>query len=227
MAETRTEAYRQSYREEGYCLIKSLFSPAVSARLVADVGEDIHRVGVDKFLGQTSIHSHPGIEIYSHHYKMLNTLQWGVTALMRDITGVATLEPSFGYFQIYGAGNRLYVHSDRASCEHSMSVTLAYSDGEPWDLVVSKSLVDHSLPEEGKKVGETFDGEDYHRASMAPGDAVAYPGHDRRHGRLEPNPNRWSAHIFLHWVDGAGENAGLAFDGKDRDTAIDFNIPRA
>ena len=72
---------------------------------------------------------------------------------MRDITG-ANLTPGFAYFQIYRQGNHLFVHSDRASCEYSMSLTLAYSDDLPWDLTVSDELVDHADPEEGKKVAE-------------------------------------------------------------------------
>jgi hypothetical protein len=39
-----------------------------------------------------------------------------------------------------------------------------------------------------------------------------YRGVNHRHGRIEPNPNRWSAHLFLHWVDANGPFADQAFD---------------
>lgn len=47
---------------------------------------------------------------------------------------------------------------------------------------------------------------------MRAGDAVMYRGVNHRHGRIEPNPNRWSAHLFLHWVDAKGPYAEHAFD---------------
>ena len=39
-----------------------------------------------------------------------------------------------------------------------------------------------------------------------------YQGVHHRHGRLDPNPNAWSAHLFLHWVDPAGPYRDEAFD---------------
>jgi hypothetical protein len=36
---------------------------------------------------------------------------------------------------------------------------------------------------------------------MNVGDAVLYRGVNHRHGRLRPNPNAWSANLFLHWID--------------------------
>lgn len=217
---------KQQYAEDGYCLIENMIGADVAARLLADVGEDIHRVGVDKFLCKTSIHTHPGVEIYSHGYKLLNSFQWGMTALVSEIAGVE-LAPAFAYFQIYQKGNRLLVHSDRPSCEHSMSLTLAYSDGLPWDITVGRDLVDHEAPEEDKKIADDHGGAAYATIATQPGDAVLYPGWNRRHGRLAPNPNRWSAHVFLHWVEKDGPNADKAFDGRARDTAIDFDIPGA
>ncbi len=226
MTKTAVESYHAQFARDGFCLIKSLLTPDVAARLVADVAEDIHRVGMGKFLGQTNIHSSPGLEIYSHDYKLLNSFQWGLTGMVRDITG-ANLTPGFAYFQIYREGNRLFVHSDRASCEYSMSLTLAYSDDLPWDLTVSDDIVDHSAPDEGKKVAENHGDAKYHRLTTMPGDAVLYPGYGRRHGRLEPNPNRWSAHIFLHWVDADGPHAKYSFDEKVKNTKVDFDVPRA
>ena len=48
--------------------------------------------------------------------------------------------------------------------------------------------------------------------AMMPGDAVLYQGVHHHHGRTTPNPNRWTAHVFLHWVSRGGAYAGEAFD---------------
>jgi hypothetical protein len=53
---------------------------------------------------------------------------------------------------------------------------------------------------------------------MQPGDAVAYQGVHYRHARLSPNPNAWSAHLFMGWVDRQGPFKEMAFDK--------FELPR-
>jgi hypothetical protein len=37
-----------------------------------------------------------------------------------------------------------------------------------------------------------------------------------------PNPNRWSAHLFLHWVERDGEFAGEAFDKQPPPARVEF-----
>jgi hypothetical protein len=66
-----------------------------------------------------------------------------------------------------------------------------------------------------QRADDRFDEADEMRSvSMNPGDAVLYQGVHRHHGRTTPNPNRWSAHLFLHWVARNGPYAAQAFDGK-------------
>jgi hypothetical protein len=55
-----------------------------------------------------------------------------------------------------------------------------------------------------------------------PGDAVLYQGVHHHHGRTTPNPNRWSAHLFLHWVERDGAFAGDAFDKQPPPMTVDF-----
>jgi hypothetical protein len=71
-------------------------------------------------------------------------------------------------------------------------------------------------------VETTFGDDAYAEVSMQPGDAVLYKGVHHRHGRVTPNPNRWSAHMFLHWVDAEGPWRAEAFDRKPAAQAVDF-----
>ncbi|HBK91739.1 MAG TPA: hypothetical protein DDZ68_08720 [Parvularcula sp.] len=61
---------------------------------------------------------------------------------------------------------------------------------------------------------------------LAPGDGLFYRGVNLRHGRMQPNPNRWSAHLFLFWVDAEGEFKDLAFDRMTFNESVDFPPPR-
>jgi hypothetical protein len=146
------------------------------------------------------------VDISGHFYRPLTTFLWALTPIMSELTG-ADLLPSYDYFRIYRQGDICRVHSDRPSCEHSVSLTLVYSDGVPWPLEVG------SIPvkEEGPCVDD-FGDEPYNAVEMQPGDAALYRGIDLRHGRMRPNPNRWSAHLFLFWVERGGQFQQHAFD---------------
>jgi hypothetical protein len=59
---------------------------------------------------------------------------------------------------------------------------------------------------------------------MNVGDAVLYKGVHHRHARVSPNPNGWSAHLFLHWVERDGEFAQHAFDGQMKPGPTNFRF---
>jgi hypothetical protein len=59
---------------------------------------------------------------------------------------------------------------------------------------------------------------------MNVGDAVLYQGVNHRHGRLSPNPNGWSVHLFLHWVDRDGPYRDQAYDGQMANAKANFDF---
>jgi len=44
------------------------------------------------------------------------------------------------------------------------------------------------------------------------------------HGRIQPNPNAWSAHLFLFFVDRDGPFRDHAFDGQQIAEKVDFTF---
>jgi predicted DsbA family dithiol-disulfide isomerase len=87
-------------------------------------------------------------------------------------------------------------------------LTVELGENVPWALSVEKRRLDGPV----KNVDPDFGDEPYASLAMNAGDAVMYRGVNHRHGRIEPNPNTWSAHLFLHWVEAEGAYAGHAFD---------------
>jgi hypothetical protein len=156
--------------------------------------------------------------MYGHHYKPMLYFLWGLTPIISEIVG-CNLLPTYDYFRIYREGDICRVHSDRPSCEHSLSLTLDYSDGETWDLQLEKLRSDPS-----SRVEDDFNTQAYSSISMAVGDAVLYQGVHHRHGRMTGNPNGWSAHLFLHWVDRDGPYSGNAFDGRMKPQNVNFSF---
>jgi hypothetical protein len=138
---------------------------------------------------------------------------------MEKVTG-RKLVPTYDYFRLYRHGDLCRVHRDREACEHSLSLTLAYSDGNAWPLELGRE----GLKGPDDVIAPDFGPEPLSSLTMEVGDAVAYRGVEHRHGRTTPNPNAWSAHLFLHWVDPEGPHADRAFDGKGRPQPVEFTF---
>ncbi len=153
----------------------------------------------------------------------LLTFLWGLTPQMERLAGEPVL-PTYAYFRAYQKGDVCRVHCDRAACEHSVSLTLAYSDDIPWALEVGTRP---APPDQRatKRGSEDFGDDTAIAFPMEPGDAVFYHGVEFMHGRTRPNPNRWSVHLFMHWVSRNGPYADQAFDGKPVQGEIDFRFP--
>lgn len=199
------------YSADGYAHIKQLVPPEVARALLAALRADLGpgAIPLSNAPKASNLLNRPAFEVYGHHYKPMLAFLWGLTPTMSLVTGKDLL-PTYDYLRIYREADICRVHFDRPSCEHSLSLTLDYSDGAAWPLDVGH--VHHADPE--PSVEPDFGSEDFTSVHMAIGDAVLYRGTNHRHGRVTPNPNAWSAHLFLHWVERNGVYADHAFDKR-------------
>ena len=200
-------AEREQYAASGYVLLKDLFPPKLLAHFRGRLQIDLNLMGSRDFVKSCNLLTKPSIEVYSMEYPPMAGLLWGLTPRAAQVAG-CELMPSYAYFRIYQQGDVCRVHSDREACEHSMSLTVELGENIPWALSVEKRRLDRPIT----SVDMDFGAEDFVELPMNAGDAVMYRGVNHRHGRLEPNPNSWSAHLFLHWVDANGPYASHAFD---------------
>lgn len=212
---------RNTYFHDGYALLESLVSEDTCRLLM-------HRIKADTGNGPLPLSSvtnfpnlltRPAFEVYSRFYPPLDSFLWGLTPRIAALTGLA-LVPTYCYFRIYREGDLCRVHSDRQSCEHSLSLTLDYSDGEAWPLEVSPERLEAPSAE----VTDDFTPGRSVAIAMSPGDGVLYQGTHHRHGRTTPNPNGWSAHLFLHWVDRDGPYAEFAHDSRPVPPPVNFSF---
>ena len=200
-------AEREQYAANGYVLLKGLFPPKLLAHFRGQLQTDLNLMGSRDFVKACNLLTKPSIEVYSLHYPPMAGFLWGLTPRVAQIAG-CELMPSYAYFRIYQQGDVCRVHSDREACEHSMSLTVELGENRPWALGVERRRLDRPVA----SVEPDFGGEELASLPMSAGDAVIYRGVNHRHGRLEPNPNSWSAHLFMHWVDAHGPYAAHAFD---------------
>ncbi len=197
---------REAYQADGYVLLKQLFPPLVLGIFHGKMQQDLQLRGNQAFISRTNLLTKPAIEVYSRQYAPMATFHWGLTPAVAEVAGCELL-PTYAYFRVYQQGDVCLVHSDRAACEHSLSLVIHLADDRPWPLCVEKRRID--APE---AIQPDFGEQEFTSLPMNAGDAVVYRGVDHRHGRIEPNPNSWSAHLFMHWVDPNGPHADHAFD---------------
>lgn len=197
-----------SYKDDGYAHVERLIAPEIAQVFVSRMERDFtaSNLSFAHFEQTGPLMAKSTVEVPGHAYSPMNAFLWGLTPIMCELTG-RDLLPSYGYFRIYQQGDICRVHVDRPACEHSLSLTLGYSDNQPWALDISSERDDTLKP-----LRDDFGTEPHRSLVMMPGDGVLYQGVHHAHGRVKPNPNTWSAHLFLHWVDSGGPYRDHAFD---------------
>lgn len=202
------------YRSQGYTPLKGLYPTEVLHAFHNQMQVDLQAAGrpIQSFTASGPLLRHQAIEVYALQYAPMLTFLWGLTPRIALATGCDLL-PTYAYFRAYRQDDICRVHLDRHACEHSLSLTVAYGDDKPWALSVETERTD--VP--SHTVSDDFGGSSYGSVAMLPGDGVLYQGIHHRHGRLEPNPNTWSAHLFLHWLDKNGPYRDQAFDRPMRE----------
>lgn len=207
------------YDADGFVVIRGLISKEVARAFMSGIKEDLGPAAIR--LSHSTEHpdilTRPTYQVHGKSYRPMNFFLWGLTPMIGRLVGREIL-PTFDYFRLYREGDICRVHSDRPACQHAVSLTLDYSDGEPWPLEVGRYTVQSYPP-----LQERWDKE-YSSIEMEVGDAVLYQGCTYPHGRTTPNPNAWSAHLFLCYVDRSGPHLGEAFDRNMNLDPVNFTF---
>lgn len=98
--------------------------------------------------------------------------------IVQKKTGLELL-PTYSYWRAYTKFSDLPKHTDRPSCEISVTVNLG-SDGTPWPIFMEGTPLE-----------------------LSPGDAAIYLGCEVKHWRKEFKGD-WCSQVFMHYVDKNG-----------------------
>jgi hypothetical protein len=98
---------------------------------------------------------------------------------MIEITGLPELLPSYSFVRFYEKGQWLGKHSDRPSCQYSITLPLMSYDNTPWIIYMENEPIDLNL-----------------------GDMVIYKGCEAQHWR-EPYEGLYQTQAHLHYVNSA------------------------
>ena len=99
------------------------------------------------------------------------------------------LLPTYAYYRIYEPGDELIIHTDRDSCQITVTMTLGFNYTDVDE--------DYRFPIKAFADGKTL------VFNQEPGDAIAIYGRDIPHWRdkMEGGENSFHSQVFLHYVD--------------------------
>ena len=112
--------------------------------------------------------------------------------LMKKETGLELL-PTYAYWRYYIFGATLETHTDRPSCEISISACIKKYDD--WPFVIENNILE-----------------------LEEGDGLLYAGCDQKHGRPGTYKGDGMAQVFFHYVDRNGPYASFAYDKCSKTT---------
>ena len=201
---------RDYFNRHGYLIIKNLYDPKELYTSVPSERGQINYYGsVDRYHHNPDEIQVPGsLARYSYpKYKQAHTK---IRLILEDLLG-EKLYNTYYYDRFYFTGQRLVRHSDRGSCEISVSVQISTNAVKPWPFCI-----------------ETPNGEERF-ANLQNGWGLLYKGCEREHWRdpLKTRHNKkqrllnkifkkeddtYHHQIFFHYVNANGHYAHHAFD---------------
>lgn len=106
------------------------------------------------------------------------------------------LEPTYSFSRVYQGGEELKPHTDRPSCEISVTVNVACTRDQPWPIWMQYKELDPA------------------KCILNPGDAVVYKGCEVTHWRRALENGKINPQFMLHYVVKNGSNAAYKFDKR-------------
>jgi hypothetical protein len=208
------------YEKDGFSHLRQLIPPEVTHAFMTRFKQATGGgpIPLSKPQMYPGVLKRPAFDVSSDIFKPMEFFLWGLAPAIGQLVGKEVL-PSYNYFRIYREGDICKVHSDRPASQHGVSLTLDYSDGEIWDLQVGKQRTETLYP-----LADDFGSNDFASIGMEVGDAVLYQASHYPHGRIRPNPNAWSAHLFLFFVDRDGPYRDHALDGEAFAEKVNFSF---
>lgn len=144
--------------------------------------------------------------------EIFDTLLLEVLPYIEEASGLK-LHPTYAYARWYQPGETLKIHTDRAACEISVTLTLDF-DGESWPIYVGRPSKEKTEYARTDNNNISVYAKDVGKIETKPGDAVLYKGTEMYHWRDEYTQGKWQAQVFLHYVDANGPYRDWIYDKR-------------
>lgn len=199
--------YSEYFEKNKYCVIPGFFKPW-------DVNRMANRMAVLERYGRLERDPQcpKSLSVYSDpiHSEMQEMYRYKLETMIGK-----KLFATYTYARTYAPKEVLKFHSDRPSCEISLTGTLQYDtyDNKPWIIFVELDKDNPDAIESHIEVeGQTEKQVKYGRpVTLYPGDILVYKGCEIKHWR-ESFVGVMQSQVFIHYVDANGPYAEYKYD---------------
>lgn len=180
------------------CVVVSNFIDSVSIQTVSKYLE--HKFNQNGFAIKTDLKSTISTPSNFYYYSdpLIEVILENSLGEIEVIVG-KELYPTYSYVRIYTGDNELPRHTDRPSCEYSVTVNVA-TVGNPWPIWMQKK---DGTP-------QSF--------TLSSGDAIIYKGCEMHHWRDSMSASNTDINVqfMLHYVDKNGPNTSYKWDKRSK-----------
>lgn len=199
------EKIRKTFNEKKYAFLDDFVDPDDAKNLAQEIL--MHSLLADSS-PDAMVNKSPSLRDLECTDRLLELLMPHI----EEYTGLNLL-PTYAYSRVYLPGETLKAHTDRPSCEISVTLTLDL-DGEPWEIF----MADPTTEDDAEKVLEgynmTWPVKNIAGFKMKSGQGVLYKGEELVHWRDEYKTGNRQIQVFLHYVDANGPHAHNIYDGR-------------
>ncbi len=211
------------FDQYGYFILKHLCDPKLLYHEVPSERGKLDYWGnrLDQFIKSEDVESQVAGSISRYNHPQYKRIHSNIRLVLEKYIG-CTLYNTYYYDRFYFPGQELVRHTDRPSCEISVSVHVSTNIKEQWPIWVKTP----DVYSDDKKLELVSRGEN-RSVILEPGDGLIYKGCERPHwrdrmpGTLDNFLNRTKGlkndqlyyhQIFFHYVLQDGLRASYAFD---------------
>jgi hypothetical protein len=183
-----------SFLEKGYVHVPGLFDKETAFLMSEYFENKLARGEIQTDQGKIFDEDHTAINYYAD--PLVEVLLKKATPFVSKEVG-EELAPTYSFFRIYRAGEKLSKHTDRSACEISVTVAVAFV-GKPNKIYMqARNQKENSF-------------------TLSPGDGVIYKGCEIVHWREALEDEQMVIQFMLHYVKKNGPHANLIFDERPR-----------
>jgi predicted 2-oxoglutarate/Fe(II)-dependent dioxygenase YbiX len=200
----------ENFNKNGYVYLKDFLDIENGKQLALSLKNEVNKRGI--FDSQC-----PGSKAIRDS-EVFDSLLLELLPHIENASGLK-LHPTYAYARWYQPGEKLKIHTDRAACEISVTLTLDF-EGDSWPIYVGKPSQEETEYAREDKNGHLVYAKDVGKIETQPGDGVLYKGTEMYHWRDEYTQGKWQAQVFLHYVDANGRYRDWIYDKR-----TSLNIP--
>ena len=182
---------KTEFDDLGFIVIRNFISEKKAIKLSNEFREFCDK-NEDLVPPDPQVPTSPAAHNYSAFVELLSTKTSNVSKLIGE-----RVLPSYCYARVYTEKSVLERHTDRSSCE--ISITVHLDSDDEWEFCIED------------KTGKV------NKVILNRGDAILYSGQDVPHWR-EKYEGSFYSQVFLHYVKSAGDNKFNYFEKKYSDS---------